>query len=363
MNVQLKMTIMKFLQKFKWILILFLALAATQSCEKEEIVFLDPDTDNAITDNNNGDSDSDTDGNGSDTNTDGSGDSDNDNSDTDSNATGEEGDITLYRVDGSDLVKVQDYNVSGTALEFQNDTAKHQEVWELVKKIIPDNYLSKISDFILFAGEASGTAGYVFETANDLSTWRMGIAIDFAYEGGFNANGELAYTIIHEFGHILTLDNTQVDSSIAEDNCQNFFTGEGCANTDSYINKLQRRFWGDIWNEFMVAREDFDQLDQFYNKYQDRFVTAYAATNPGEDIAEVFATFVTRNDGPNGNSIAEQKIKLMYDHAELVSLRNFIRGNMASSKGRSYLPVAGSWKKGKTVGNPKKGCTHHKKAA
>ena len=213
---------------------------------------------------------------------------------------------------------------------------------------------------MIFSGEHNGTAGYVFPTSDDLSKWQMGIAIDFAYEGGFNANGELAYTIIHEFGHILTLDNTQVDASIAQGNCTNFFTGEGCAKSASYINKLQTQFWADIWSAFEAAQESEEKGRQFYDKYQDRFVTAYASTNPGEDIAEVFATFVTRNGGPNGNSIAEQKIKLMYDHPELVSFRDFIRGNMASAKSRSYLPVAGSWKNANTIGNAKKGCTHKK---
>ncbi|MEX0315240.1 MAG: hypothetical protein AB3N18_13775, partial [Allomuricauda sp.] len=221
-----------------------------------------------------------------------------------------------------------------------------------------------MSEFMIFSGESSGTAGYVFPTTNDLSKWQMGIAIDFAYEGGFNAGGELAYTIIHEFGHILTLDIDQVDSSISQGDCSNYFPGEGCAKTESYINKLHSNYWADIWSEFQTTQDSEEKLEQFYQKYKDRYVTAYASTNPGEDIAEVFATFVTRKGGPSGSSIAEQKIQLMYDHPELVSFRDFIRGNMASSKGRSYLPVAGSWKKAKTIGNPKKGCIHtHKKSS
>lgn len=344
---------MKSLQKLKWILVLFLALLTSQACDKDDFVdqFISETTDN--TDVTNDDTDnSDTTGDDTDSSV------DNTNTDDNSNETGEEGDITLYNIDGNNLVKVKDFTVTGSALELQNDTAKHQEVWNLVKKIIPANYLAKLSDFMIFSGESSGTAGYVFNTASDLSRWRMGIAIDFAYQGGFNADGELAYTIIHEFGHILTLDNLQVDSSISESNCQNFFTGEGCAKTDSYINKLHKNYWMDIWGEFQTAQDSESAMQSFYDKHSSRFVTDYASTNPGEDIAEVFATFVTRNGGANGSNIAEKKIQLMYDHSQLVELRNFIRGNMSSAKGRSYLPIAGSWKKAKTIGNPKKGCTH-----
>jgi len=212
-----------------------------------------------------------------------------------------------------------------------------------------------MSQFMIFAGESNGTAGYVYNTTVDLSKWGMGIAIDFAYEGGFNAGGELAYTIIHEFGHILTLENRQVDASISESDCKNYFVGEGCAKAEAYINKTYQKGWADIWDEFLKVQEKESESasEEFYTKYEERFVTGYASTNPGEDIAEVFATFVTRNGGVNGSSIAEQKIQIMYDHPELIELRNYIRGNTANEKGRSYLPIAGAWKKATTFGNPK----------
>ncbi|MEK6155085.1 hypothetical protein WIW50_17575 [Flavobacteriaceae bacterium 3-367] len=343
---------MKSLKNWRLLLALFLAMAIAQSCEKDELpIDQGSVTDTTGTDTgtgtDNGDGNPDTGGNtGTDNGGDTSGDGD--------GAQGDAGSITLYTVNGDNISKVTDYKVSGKELEFQKDTQKHQEIWELVKKIIPLNHRSKMSRFMIFAGEGDGTAGYVYNTSQDLSKWEMGIAIDFAYQGGFNAGGELAYTIIHEFGHILTLDNTQVDASISEANCNNFFTGEGCAKTESYINKLYTRFWADIWGEFTNLGQSQSAQEAFYNKYQDRFVTGYASTNPGEDIAEVFATFVTRNGGPSGNSIAEQKIQLMYDHPELISLRNYVRDNMASAKGRSFLPAAGKWKKANTFGDPKK---------
>ncbi len=40
--------------------------------------------------------------------------------------------ITLYQVEGEDIIKIQDYEVEGELLEFQNDINKHQELWELV---------------------------------------------------------------------------------------------------------------------------------------------------------------------------------------------------------------------------------------
>ena len=356
---------MKNSKNWRILFVLLIALTTFQSCYKDDFFQGDPNSDNQSfeddfvndddfdnDDDFNDDSTSSNDNDATDTNT---------NEDFDSGASGDEGEITQYIVSGNDIVKVKDFAVSGEALEFQQDVAKHQEIWELTKKLIPSSYLAKMSHFMIFAGEETGTAGYVYETSADLSTWEMGIAIDFAYEGGgLNADGELAYTIIHEFGHILTLDNTQLDSSISEDSCQNYFPGEGCAKTEAYINKLHTRYWADIENEHANIGQNQNLSDDFYDKYQDRFVTNYASTNPAEDIAEVFATFVTRSGGVNGNSIAEQKIQLMYDHSELIGFRDFVRENSAVAKGSRALQIASSWKNAKIYGNEKhSGCVRH----
>ncbi|MCK8520981.1 putative zinc-binding metallopeptidase [Aquimarina sp. D1M17] len=270
------------------------------------------------------------------------------------------GNISLYRVEGDNIVKEIDYNVTGAALGFQRDTKKHEEIWELVKKIVPLDYRSRMSEFVIYMGQESGTAGYVVERTQDLEKWQMGIAIDFAYQGGFNAGGELAYTIVHEFGHILTLDKTQLDSSISQNNCKNYFPGEGCSRDGALINTLYKNHWEDIWDEYRRVNTEED-AQVFYDKYRERFVTQYASTNPGEDIAEVFAVFVTRAGSADGTSGAEQKIQIMYDTNEMVKLRNYIRGNIAKSS-QNFLPAPGTWKRANTFGNKNSShCSRHKK--
>ena len=329
---------MKALKKLSFIYLLVFGLITLNSCSKDDSIY-DDNLDSGIVDDNNSD------------------DHENDNGDdNNNNPNGSQGEITLYRVEGETIVKVTDYNVSGQDLTYQQNTDKHQEIWNLIKNVVPANYRTKMSEFLIYNGEVSGSAGFVVQTQQDLSKWQMGIAINYA-----DNQQELTYTVIHEFGHILTLNNDQVDASISESACQNYFVGEGCAKSSSFINKLQTRFWADIWSDYLSARNSQSGMEQFYNTHQSRFVTQYAATNPGEDIAEVFAVFVTRNGGVNGNSIAEQKIQLMYDHSELVELRNYIRGNLGgSAKGqRSLLPEAGSWKQANTFGDTSKlHCSH-----
>ncbi len=341
---------MKNIEKILLLVVLFVITTIHQSCDQELADELVSDTITEIDDIHNNDDD---------THDEGEEVEDFD----ESYHEAEGGSITAYKIEGADLIKTKDYDVSGDLKEAQEDTDKHQEIWELVKKIIPQRYFPKISEFVIYWGAIEESAGYVVETQDDLSTWKLGIAIDEAYYGGFNADGELAYTIIHEFGHILTLDNTQLDASISETNCQNYYPGEGCAKTNSYINVIQTNFWSDIWDEYLDAQDSEKALNDFYNRYQSYYVTQYAATNPGEDVAEVFATFVTSTTNVTPSTIAEQKIQVMYNRPELVALRDFIRGNINRSKSSSaYLPVAGSWKNATTFGNPKKAhCTHVKK--
>lgn len=277
---------------------------------------------------------------------------------------GQNGEITLYKVNGDNIEKIKDYKVTGVDLEYQKDVAKHNQIWDLVKKVVPKNQRDKMGQFVIYSGQKAGSAGFVAEIKADLSSWIMGIAIDSAFDGGFNAGGELAYTIIHEFGHILTLEKSQVDSSITQENCTNYFPGEGCAQENSYINELHNKYWKDIWSEYKAAQADQNAQQSFYDKYKDRYVTQYASTNPGEDIAEVFATFVTRKDKPSGNTIAEKKILLMYNRSELIEFRDHIRKNLKlRGKGNSVafkLPEPGKWKQANTFGNPfKTKCRRH----
>ncbi|QMU63449.1 MAG: hypothetical protein GKR88_03610 [Flavobacteriaceae bacterium] len=83
--------------------------------------------------------------------------------------SGSQGEITLYRVNNGTITKIQDYNVSGIDLNYQQDIAKHHEIWDLVTKIVPSDQLVKMSEFMIYNGEVSGSAGYVFPTNNNLS--------------------------------------------------------------------------------------------------------------------------------------------------------------------------------------------------
>ncbi len=263
--------------------------------------------------------------------------------------------ITLYSVTNGNITKVRDYRVTGENLSYQRDVAKHNEIWDLVTKIAPANQLERISEFMIYNGRVAGSSGFIVKKSADLSKWQLGLAIDKAYEGGFNSNGELAYTIIHEYGHILTLNHTQLDATVSERSCTTYYPVEGCSYENSYINEMYDLYWKDIENEHRAAQSSQSDQMAFYTRHSDRFVTNYASTNPIEDIAEVFSVFITSDEKPTGNSIADRKVLLMYESSELVNFREHTRQNV-QLKGTSLsdfqLPAPGSWRRATTFGNP-----------
>lgn len=258
---------------------------------------------------------------------------DDDNFDDDEhNHESEDGSLTLYKVTGNDISKIKDFEVPQNLKSFQQDYAKHLQMWEFTAQLIPIEYRDKITEFEVFHG-GDQLLGYVAPVdENDLSKWKFALAIDAAEElETIDFKNMFTYTTLHEYGHVLTLNDDQIN--VNEENCSTYHTGEGCSKSNSYINRMVALGWADILEE----AQDTDPFD-LYEKYQDRFLTDYAATNPGEDIAEVFTYFITLKDKPAATTIANKKVRLLYEFPELVEMRNKIRQNETVQALR-----AGSW--------------------
>lgn len=232
----------------------------------------------------------------------------------------EEGLLSTYLVKGNEISLIKDIEVPESLLMYQKDKERHQKMWEHVTRLVPLEARGNIAEFEVFHGNGD-VAGYVAPIDHeDLSRWKFALAIDIDGDlDELNFQNFFTFVTLHEFGHIVTLNDSQIDLK-DEVGCQNYFTGEGCSTKDSYINRIFELGWKDI-----IDLHNPEFPEETYSKYPDRFHSDYAATNPGEDVAEVFAHFIMINDIPPGVTIAEQKIKLMYEYPELVNLRKQIR--------------------------------------
>ena len=253
--------------------------------------------------------------------------------------------LVTYTVSSDELTGPYYESVSSDLQDEQDDEQSQQQVWDYFTSIIPFEQREIIAEYAIVTDGQGGTLAAVSQTYTDPELWSL--QVDIADTANYY---DLTYTLVHEFGHLLTLGSTQVPPSLAifnnpEDDdiyfqevsaCPNYFPGEGCATPDSYINNYYNQFWVDIydeWNEINLEEDDdiyYEKLDEFYYKYEDRFVTSYAATNPEEDIAESW-TFFIFSPQPAGDTIAEQKVLFFYQYPELVELRANILSDMCAS--------------------------------
>lgn len=253
--------------------------------------------------------------------------------------------IVTYLISGNEINDPSFESVPADLQDEQDDTAAHERLWEYFSNLIPLENRGDLAEFSVMTDGQDNVLAAVAQTYNDPSLW--GLEVDIVDSQDYDY---LSYTLVHEFAHLLTLAPDQVPPSEAvfnnpDDNdiylnevsaCPNYFPGEGCSNSNSYINQFYDRFWVNIydeWDSINLEEDDdiyYQRLDDFYYNYQDQFVTDYAVTHPAEDIAESFSFFVF-GEKPAGDTITEQKMLFFYNYPELVDLRLKIINNLCVS--------------------------------
>lgn len=120
---------------------------------------------------------------------------------------------------------------------------------------------------------------------------------------------KLTYTILHEYGHVLLEDETQIDLTIGTDTHDpaGFIPG-------SFRYDFYDRFWKDLG---VTAVGDYETNPTHY-------VSRYGANYFHEDIADTFAVFVL-GAKPDGDTAAEQKLLFFWADLGMTALRQEIR--------------------------------------
>ena len=250
--------------------------------------------------------------------------------------------LVTYSVSGDQISDPYFEDVSPDLDRFQQDENVHHEIWDYFVTLIPSSERKSLAEYSIVTDGEGNILAAVAQTFYDPALWGLEVDIRDSHD-----KLNLTYTLIHEYAHLLTLGPDQVKPSIAvfnnpEDDdiyynevnaCPEYFPGEGCSRTDSYINTFFNQYWADIheeWQDINLIEDDepyYEALDDFYYAYEDRFVSDYAVTNPEEDIAESFTFFILLSR-PNSDTITEQKILFFYQYPELVRLRDEIRNRV-----------------------------------
>ena len=211
-------------------------------------------------------------------------------------------------------------------------------LWNDFKIISSDEVISEyMSSLRAFYDEDEVAAAYVETDASDYTKWVLGINIaDYVND---RSPGKRNYfqVLVHEFAHILTLNEDQLDLRIRGNTCGTYNPGEGCAYANSYLHQFVDEFWED--DDFDASEEAEDERDpdeadkiiqQHYEDNDDEFVSPYAATNPVEDLAETFAFYVFEETVPTrARSKIDEKFLFLNGFSEIREIREDIRGNFA----------------------------------
>lgn len=252
--------------------------------------------------------------------------------------------LVSYFVNGDELSVPFDETVPDQYKDEQEDRAAHEEIWNYFARLIPPEERDFLVAYSIITDGNGNILAAVAQSANNSKKWTLEVDILDSTN-----KDVLTVTLLHEFAHLLTLNASQVPPSEAifddpnDDDiyqrelaaCPNYFPGEGCSNSDSYINQFFDRFWFDLYAEWQEidAEDDEEQrdklLEDFYDEYYDQFLTSYAPTSPAEDIAESFAYFVLASK-PEGATIADEKILFFYDFPKLVELRGQILNQLCT---------------------------------
>lgn len=233
-------------------------------------------------------------------------------------------------------------------------TVKHTAIWDLVKHFFPKSHLTHITDFNIITDGEGNEFGAGISTSYAFPKPMINLDIADMYPGSSNTldKNNLIYALLHGLAHPTLLeiyaetqDNDMVYTSptnrlvllpTKRAAClPNYYSAWSCTKDYSYLNLFYQKFWNGISattphifpENNLSEAEIVTATNALYQKYPNSFVTAYAARNPLEDLAESWVAFILKNK-PTGNTIADQKILFFYEYPSFGKMRNFLRGRL-----------------------------------
>lgn len=220
-----------------------------------------------------------------------------------------------------------------------DELAQHH--WDTFYEIFPQDITKKyIKKLVLISDGLDEKTGALGALNDRNDQWQLVIdTLDVNFRTKDKKRlKESVYTLVHEFGHLLTLNSTQIrpTNKISQEEGEPYLTLEGEAYKNSYLNKFVSLFWkGKLLERWDIIKErhcftEESCVEKLFGLYRENFadfVTDYAAESPEEDIVESWTYFVLKKKVKNPKTIAQKKINFFYEFPELVAYRKLIRYN------------------------------------
>lgn len=180
------------------------------------------------------------------------------------------------------------------------------QLWSMIEALSPTKEVfERLKVFEVYYDEEDSTLAAVESLDDTNSTWLY--SINYTAVDEFE---ELAPTIVHEYAHILSLQDSQTTTEAEQvdvrDVCENYLVTEGCLKADAYLDDFFEKYWEGKGTYIGERDRTEDEAEEFFEKNSDDFVSAYATTNPAEDFAESFMFYVLK-DARSDDVLKEQK--------------------------------------------------------
>lgn len=209
--------------------------------------------------------------------------------------------LTQYEVDLDAEVLETAEVVTPETLEY------HSALWYSYAWLIPEYAREDMNKFEVF--DSGETLAYVYlHDEYGTEEWTLGMN---RYD--LELASESMVTYIHEFAHLLSLRDSEVDYYADEASCEGYFIDERCYYNDAYIAYYYDLFYANGELEHTL----------------DNYISEYAMTSITEDFAETFAHFVLTQK-PAGDTLVEEKILHFYEYDNLIELRADILSRAAT---------------------------------
>ena len=247
-------------------------------------------------------------------------------------------DLTVFKVDNAklensawrseDIERTDSYKVWWLFVQIAGQDFVTEHVNEYMTYDLPDEptlafveYINRTDPPWMIYKYASTKKNASVSYPKHSAGWGLAVNIADVDSSDAEETREKIMTLLHEYAHILTLNDMQIDYDMVlpRQTCKQqkrylfpHGSSDVCAKQTSYLQAFVSRFW-----------------NSEHASNGNNFVTKYAATNPREDIAESFTNFILQRKPTDVKDIGDEKILFFYDYPELVSMRDRIRNDIA----------------------------------
>jgi hypothetical protein len=196
--------------------------------------------------------------------------------------------------------------VDGALLDAAGAPPSVRHDWALVQTVLPDAALREVRQINIVTDGVNGTLAMVHRSTRDGNGWIL--SIDSA-----ESDRVLESTLVHEFGHMLTLRREDLAGPGTTDPCPGVAIAIGCARAGSALADWATAFWPGVAEP---AHDD-----------PRAFVSTYAATSVHEDLAESFLAYVLGTEARPSPAI-DRKLAFFAARPEFVAARAAVRTKM-----------------------------------